>query len=167
MVLSDCPKAGQPVLRLDGHQAIRSSMYCIVHEWGDFQRRPCAQPGVGAPPPEVGGSCPRGCCSVTESCPTLCDSMDCSMPGSPSLSPGVCSNSCSLNRRCDPTISPCAACFSFCLQSSDLGSFSLWPHRCCCSVAQLCPVLCGPMDCSTPGFPVIHHLPEFTQTHVH
>ena len=34
------------------------------------------------------------CCSVTKSCPTLCNSMDCSMPGFPvSLSPGVCSNS--------------------------------------------------------------------------
>ena len=38
---------------------------------------------------------------------------------------------------------------------------------CCCSVAQSCPTLCNPMDCSTPGFPVLHHLPEFTQTHVH
>ena len=27
--------------------------------------------------------------------------------------------------------------------------------------------LCDPMDCSTPGFPVLHHLPEFAQTHVH
>ena len=37
---------------------------------------------------------------------------------------------------------------------------------CCCSVAQLCPTLCDPMDCSTPGFPVHHQLLEFTQTHV-
>ena len=35
------------------------------------------------------------------------------------------------------------------------------------SVAQLCPTLCNPMSCSTPGLPVYHHLPEFTQTHVH
>ena len=34
-------------------------------------------------------------------------------------------------------------------------------------VAQLCPILCDPMDCSTPGLPVHHQLPEFTQTHVH
>ena len=34
------------------------------------------------------------------------------------------------------------------------------------SVAQSCPTLCDPMDCSTPGFPVHHQLPEFTQTHV-
>ena len=35
------------------------------------------------------------------------------------------------------------------------------------SVAQLCSTLCNPMDCSTPGLPVHHELPEFTQTHVH
>ena len=34
------------------------------------------------------------------------------------------------------------------------------------SVAQSCPTLCDPMNCSTPGLPVHHHLPEFTQTHV-
>ena len=35
------------------------------------------------------------------------------------------------------------------------------------SVTQSCPTLCDPMNCSTPGLPVIHQLPEFTQTHVH
>ena len=35
------------------------------------------------------------------------------------------------------------------------------------SVTQSCPTLCDPMDCSTPGLPVHHQLPEFTQTHVH
>ena len=35
------------------------------------------------------------------------------------------------------------------------------------SVAQSCPVLCDPMDCSTPGFPVHHQLLESAQTHVH
>ena len=34
-------------------------------------------------------------------------------------------------------------------------------------VAQSCPTLCDPMDCSTPGFPVLHQLPELSQTHVH
>ena len=38
---------------------------------------------------------------------------------------------------------------------------------CCCSVAKSCPALCDPMDCSTPGFPVLHYLLEFAQTHVH
>ena len=34
------------------------------------------------------------------------------------------------------------------------------------SVAKLGPILCDSMDCSTAGFPVLHHLLEFTQTHV-
>ena len=38
---------------------------------------------------------------------------------------------------------------------------------CCCSVAQSCPTFCDPTDCSTPGFPVLHYLLEFAQTHVH
>ena len=36
-----------------------------------------------------------------------------------------------------------------------------------CSVAQSYPTLCHPMNCSKPGLPVHHLLPEFTQTHVH
>ena len=35
------------------------------------------------------------------------------------------------------------------------------------SVAQSFLTLCNPMDCSTPGFPVLHHLPELVQAHVH
>ena len=38
---------------------------------------------------------------------------------------------------------------------------------CCWSVAQSRPTLCDPMDCSTPGLPVHHQLPELAQTHVH
>ena len=57
-----------------------------------------------------------------------------------------------------------------------LGSLqvcSFWWHSCCsqscccCSVTQLRPALCDPMDCSTPGFPVLHCLLGFAQTHVH
>ena len=36
-----------------------------------------------------------------------------------------------------------------------------------CSVAQSCPTLCNPRDCSTTAFPVHHQLPEPAQTHVH
>ena len=36
-----------------------------------------------------------------------------------------------------------------------------------CSLAKLCPTLCDTMDCSTPGFLVLHYLPELAQTHVH
>ena len=35
------------------------------------------------------------------------------------------------------------------------------------SVARLCPTLCDPIDCSMPGLPVHHQIPEFNQTHVH
>ena len=37
----------------------------------------------------------------------------------------------------------------------------------CCSVAQSCLTLGDPMDCSTPGFPVLHYLLESAQSHVH
>ena len=42
-----------------------------------------------------------------------------------------------------------------------------WKYLCCCSCAELCLTLCDPVDCSMPGFPVHHQLPEFAQTHVH
>ena len=37
----------------------------------------------------------------------------------------------------------------------------------CCLVVQSCLTLCDPMDCSIPGFSVLHYLPELAQTHVH
>ena len=36
----------------------------------------------------------------------------------------------------------------------------------CFSIAKSCPTLCDPMNCSKPGFPVLHYLSEFAQTHV-
>ena len=42
-----------------------------------------------------------------------------------------------------------------------------WIMQCFCSVTQQCPTLCDPMDCNTPGFPILHYLPEFAQIHVH
>ena len=55
------------------------------------------------------------------------------------------------------------------------SSIYLWKKNCFIdisycqfsSVAQSCPTLCNPMDCSTPGLPVHHQLLEFTQTHVY
>ena len=38
---------------------------------------------------------------------------------------------------------------------------------CCCTVVKLCPILCDPKDCSMPGFPVHHQLPELAQTQAH
>ena len=65
-------------------------------------------------------------CSVTKSCPSLCNPMDCStavLP-CPSLSPGVCSNSCPFSWWCHPTISSSVAPFFSCPQSFPAsGSF--------------------------------------------
>ena len=88
-------------------------------------------------------ACTRACL-VAQSCPSLCDPMDCSPPGSsvhgdsPEKNDGV-------------------GCYVL-LQLGVL-QFS--------SVAKSCPTLCDPMNSSTPGLPVLHQLLEFTQTHVH
>ena len=37
----------------------------------------------------------------------------------------------------------------------------------CCSVAKSCLTLCDPMDCSTPGIPVLHYLPELAKNHIY
>ena len=38
---------------------------------------------------------------------------------------------------------------------------------CCCSVAKPCPTHCDPMNCSMPGFPVLHYVPQFAENHAH
>ena len=73
------------------------------------------------------------------------------LPG-PSPTPEACSNSRPLSWWCHPTISSSV----YTLMSDQITS-----------VAQSCPTLCDPMNCSTPGLPVHHQLPEFTQTQVH
>ena len=45
--------------------------------------------------------------------------------------------------------------------------FSLFTRHQFSSVIQSCPTPCDPMNCSMPGLPVHHQLPEFTQTHIH
>ena len=54
------------------------------------------------------------------------------------------------------------------INSVSLGFF-IPPKKNCCgySVAKSCLTLCGPMNCSTPGFLVFHYLLQFAQTHVH
>ena len=46
-------------------------------------------------------------------------------------------------------------------------SQSMYMFSCGCSVTKLCPALHDPVDYSTPGFPVLHYLPKFVQTHVY
>ena len=56
--------------------------------------------------------------------------------------------------------------FFFFYQLSHKGS-QINPLVLCCVVAQLYLTLCNPMGCNMPGFPVLHRLLEFSQTHVH
>ena len=60
-------------------------------------------------------------------------------------------------------------CFSYREWSSTLRKYKITKttKNNFSSVTQSCPTLCDPMDCSTPGFPVHHQLPELAQTHVH
>ena len=48
-----------------------------------------------------------------------------------------------------------------------LGEGTVSENGCCCSVTTSCQTLCDSMDCSMPGFPVLHYLLEFTQIHVY
>ena len=57
-------------------------------------------------------------------------------------------------------------CFKTHRTGHENGCISL-NTNCCCSVAPSCPTLCNHEDYSTPGLPVLHHLLEFVQTHVH
>ena len=63
----------------------------------------------------------------------------------------------------------CPHSISFQLQrevlSESLIGKLLWLHssNCSWSVAKSCPTLCHPMDCSMPGFPVLHHLPKLAK----
>ena len=56
---------------------------------------------------------------------------------------------------------------SFCTAMETISNVKIKPFIQFSSVAQSCPTLCDPMNRSTPGLPVHHQLPEFTQTHVH
>ena len=65
-----------------------------------------------------------------------------------------------LDHTCFPSSPPVSLCSGM-ESSRGRGGWSR------CSVTQLCPALCDPMDCSTPGSPVLRHLLELAQTHVH
>ena len=71
--------------------------------------------------------------------------------------------------RCGEEGTDCSFCFSPTPANASLllGACDEVPALQFSSVAQSCPTLCNPMNCSTPGLPVHHQLPEFTQTHVH
>ena len=52
--------------------------------------------------------------------------------------------------------------------SKSITAVHIWDYEDKINVSvQLCLTLCNPMECSIPGFSVLHYLPEFAQTHVH
>ena len=51
--------------------------------------------------------------------------------------------------------------------SAQLTPIPVFSCGCCCSVAKSCLTLSGLTDCGTPGFPVLHYLPELAHIHVH
>ena len=136
---------------------------------------------------------------LLQSCPTLCDPMDCSLQaplsmefsgkeywsGLPFPSPGGSSQptdwtwvSCTVggqfsvwatreapgNQHFTLCFYELSFLFYFVLHINDITYHALFDFS---SVTQSCPTLCDSMDCSTPGLPVHHQLPEFTKTHVH
>ena len=109
-----------------------------------------------------------------QSCPTRCDPMDCSPPGSsvhgdsPGKNAGVVFHALLQGIFLTQGSNPCLLHCRWVLYLSHGGG----PYKRIrsvqfTSVAQMCLILCSPMDCSTPGLPVHHQLLEFTQTHVH
>ena len=104
---------------------------------------------------------------VAQLCPTLCDPMDCSPPGSSVhgilqvriLKWIVISSSRESSRPRNRTQVSCIT-GRVCTIWTALFPF-FRTNSCCCSVARSCPTLYDPMHCSTPGFPVLHHLSEF------
>ena len=96
--------------------------------------------------------------SVARSCPTLCDPMNCSMPGLPVHHQLLEFTQTHVHQVSD-AIQP-----SHPLSSPSHSAFSSVQFS---SVTQSCPTHCDPMNRSTPGLPVHHQLPKFTQIHVH
>ena len=112
-------------------------------------------------------ACGRGAI-IIQSCPTLCNPMDCNSPGfcpwnSPSKNTGVGCHSLlqGIFSRDQTQV------------SHIVGKFFTEPSgnpqilRSLVWFSQSCPTLCDPMNCSTLGLPVHHQLLESTQTHVH
>ena len=112
------------------------------------------------------------CCLVAQSCPILCNLMDCSPPGSSvhwisqarilewvATSSSRGSSHAGTKPMYLPHLLHCR------VPLSHNGSPNL-AYCCCWSVAQLCLTLFDPTDCSTPGLSVPHHLLEFAQAHV-
>ena len=123
------------------------------------------------------------CAQFAQSHQTLCNPMDCSLPGSSVhgiLQARILERVAISYSRWVAISTPGAPAISGIKPISSIslalaGRFSTTGRVggssflccCCCSDAQLCQTLCNAMDCSTPGLPVPHHLPEFAQVYAH
>ena len=111
--------------------------------------------------------------SVAQSCPTLCDPMDCSPPDSfhpwnfPGNNTGVGCHFLLQGNLPNPGIKLASPALAGRFFTTEPREAHTQTYSSVSSVAQSCPTLCDPMNRSTPGLPVHHQLPEFTQTHVH
>ena len=120
----------------------------------------------------VHGICMRA--KLLQSCLTLCNPVDCSLPGSSVY--GI------LQARILEWVAMPSSRGIFPTQGSNSSLLHLmhWqvlplllmppgkpPPWNCCSVAQSCLTLCNSVDCRAPGFPVLYHLPEIARTHIH
>ena len=123
------------------------------------------------------------CCSIAKSCLTPCDHVDCSTSGFPVLHylPGFEQTHVqwidNVILPSHPLLPPPPPAFNlsqhqglfqwvgfYASGGQNIGASALASVS---SVTQLCLTLCDPMDCSTPGLPVHHQLPDLGQTHVH
>ena len=116
------------------------------------------------------------CAKLLQLCLVLCNPMDCILPGSSPLSMGSSRQEYWSGLTYPPPwdlsdsgikpmslTSPVLADRFF-----TIGTTWKYPSSVhFSSVTQSCPTLCNPINHSTPGLPVHHHPPEFTQTHVH
>ena len=109
---------------------------------------------------------------VAPSCPTLCNPMDCSLTGSSvhGILQAIVLEWIAISFSRGSSQSRTRTWVSHIVDFTHIVALPPEPlgieHQ-FSSVAQLCLTLCDPMNCSTPGLPVHHQLPEFTQTHVH
>ena len=119
-------------------------------------------------------------CEVAQSCPTLCNPMDCSLTGSPvhgifqarilewfAISFSRMNLEAIILSQISRSQKVNATWFHFHVESKVVTLTETGSSVQFSSVAQSCLTLCDPMNCNTPGLPVHHQVLEFTQTHIH
>ena len=156
----------------------------LTEEGAGGQAQPCSREfsPSGARGPPVMTECPGSPVPMAAACAHVWEGLCLGTPGALSvgpLGPLVCPCACLVRgrpcRHCSLPLPPLTVALVATgsppvTHGSAVPAFGRRPtFSCCllCSVAQSCLTLCDPTDCSTPGFPVLHHLLEFVEAHVH